>query len=264
MKYLEKIYQNDKNQIYLSHDGCLKLDMNYLYVYKNDKNKIEQLISDEFPFMEFFQYKGFIFVKEHKKIPLLPSSILNIFKTNIKNLNNQFTNKKYDIVLKFTGYKSCSPKINNNIYFGFSYDEFMNISDNDVKKMYNEFYKSQTLKNISEWFEYICENCPYEINYANEIKQEDFKKNISKNDVMIEYDIRHPKEIELIKKVEQIFDDNNSMIILFNDFHNTLDKITDIISKRDDITAYRDKNKLTIKYSDLLKLNLTWTIENFY
>ena len=145
MKYLEKIYQNDKNQIYLSHDGCLKLDMNYLYVYKNDKNKIEQLISDEFPFMEFFQYKGFIFVKEHKKIPLLPSSILNIFKTNIKNLNNQFTNKKYDIVLKFTGYKSCSPKINNNIYFGFSYSEFMDISVNDVKKMYNEFYKSQTL-----------------------------------------------------------------------------------------------------------------------
>ena len=54
------------------------------------------------------------------------------------------------------------------------------------------------------------------------------------------------------------------MIIIFNDFHNTLDKITNIISKRDDITAYRDKNKLTIKYNDLLKLNLSWSIENFY
>lgn len=260
---LEKTYQNNKNQIYYVPDNFLKLDMKYLYVYRNDNDEVEEIISNEFPLMEFVQFKGFLFTTV-KKIPMLPTSFMNIFKTNIKNLNNQFTDKKHEIVLKLSGFRRCSPRINTNVYFGFTYSRFMNITEQDVSKMYNEFIKSQTLTSIKDWFKYIRKVCPYDINYKNKITNQDFKEPITVDDIKIEYDIRHPKEIELIKKIEDTFDDKDSTIIILNDYNNTLDKITKLVAKRNDIVAYRDTDKLAIKYSDLLKLNLDWSIENFY
>lgn len=263
-KYLEKIYQNNNNQIYVSHNNYIHLETNYLYIYRDESNEINEIVSEDFPYMEFSTFKGYLFCKHEKDIPILPTSFLNIFKTNIKNMNNKFTDKSQDIIIKLTGFRNCSPKINKNIYFGYSYSNFMKLTNEDVLKMYKEFYKSQSIKNITEWFEYIRKKCPYDIKYKIKISDDDFNKKLTENDIMVEYDIRHKDEISLIKKVENLFDDNDSMIIILNDFHNTLEKIAKLVSDRKDITAYKGKNKLAIKYSDLLKLNLDWTIENFY
>lgn len=262
-KYLEKIYQNPHNQVYAAH-GCLNFDMNFIYIYRDDNDEIKEMQSFEFPLMEFVQYRGFIFVKDNKRIPTPPSSFLDIFKTNIKNLNTQFNDKTYEIVLKLSGFRNCSPKINSNVHFGFSHDRFMKLTGDDVQKMYKAFFKSQTLKNINEFYDFIKECCPYDVNYKTKITDADFKTELTEDDVKIEYDIRHPDEIGLIKKVEELFDDRDSTIILLNDFCNTLEKVEKLVAKRDDIIAYKSKNKLAIKYSDLMKLGLKWTIENFY
>lgn len=260
----KKIYQNCKNQVYVQHGNFLRFDMNYIYIYMNDKNEVEQLISNEFPLLEFSEFKGFLFCKNEKHIPVLPNIFMDIFKTNCKNLNNQFINKKHDIVLKLSGFKSCSPKINNELFYGFTYDNFLQLTTKDVEKMYSEFYKAQTLKSVDDWLKYIKEKCPWDINYANKISEESFKKDILPCDVKIEYDIRHADELSLIKKVEELFENDDELVLILNDFNDILEKITKLVEKRKDITAYRDKNKLLIKYGDLKKLNLQWSIENFY
>lgn len=263
-KYFEKVYQNPKNQIYVQHGDILKFDMNFIYIYINNENKIEEMVSNEFPLLEFSQFKGFLFAKKKSLIPTLPDSFINNFKTNIKNLNYQFTNQKFDIVLKFTGYLGCSPRINNDAFYGFTYDKFLNISEKEINKMYNDFFKMQTIKSIDEWVKHIREKCPYNVNYCKKIDENAFKNEIYKSDIMIEYDIRHDDEITLIKKVEEIFEDKDEVVLVLNDFNDTLEKITKIVSKRDDIVAIRDKDKLLIKYNDLLKLGLSWSLENFY
>ena len=45
----------------------------------------------------------------------------------------------------------------------------MKLTNEDVLKMYKEFYKSQSIKNITEWFEYIRKKCPYDIKYKIKI-----------------------------------------------------------------------------------------------
>lgn len=287
---MNKLYENNYIQIYSDPEKVKKINT-YEYVYRyinfNNKNKVGNEInilkSEAFPIHLISITTGFLFVHNNAKIPVLPDIDYKCYKTNLKNLSNGFIqNKNKNVIINIAPANNCHPNCihNYNVAINIDYSKnkpFDGKTKNEFKKeLFNLFTKNQNhFKNIKEWKNFIIKNCPNEIHYANKINNSIFNKSITENDYCINYDIHDINEFEIIKLIELSFEDMNQIVKIYNNYNNIYDRIKKECDKlKIKYSTNESKNKhikkkteelkyIELKYSDLLKCNIEYSLIDF-
>jgi hypothetical protein len=289
---LNKIYDSKFVQIY-TEEGNFKKSERYEYVYRYLNSNIEDVQiykSYQFPYNLLSISTGFLFAhpvgKERAKIPALPDYEYRDYKTNLKCLSNGFINQKdINTVMKIRPSKNCHPNCINDYIIGLN----INISDktksqinkNDLFKHFVEIQAK--FKNIKEWKQYIYKNCPINIHFAKKITNDIFKNKLTEKDMAVDYDIHDVNEIEIIKTIENTFEDMNQTVKILDNYNNIFDRIKNECDKHNikynsseevkhKNLKYKGKLKnmrykgirwIELKYSDLMKLNITYKLTDF-
>lgn len=219
-------------QIYVVLDKDFDIPKKYRYVYYDEEVVIED--SDKWLMDLFSMNHGFIFVKPKTLIPKFPNIIktknkIRIFSTN---LNNVFCeNKGKTVCLKFYPSDFANPKFNSEQYFTFTDDEFKNIDLNDLV---SKFLKTQTNNSVKDWYNYILNNCP-DIHYCNVISVDCFNKDLTKNNINIDYHFRTTNELNFLLKLENYFLNQNIKITIYDDISKKYNIVKEYC-KRENIT----------------------------
>ena len=289
---LNKVYESKHIQIY-KENGKFKECERYEYIYKylttNDSfaKNIQVYKSCQFPYNLLSISTGFLFVhdvgKQSAEIPALPDDEYEDYKTNLKCLSNGFIDQKdINTVMNVRPSMNCHPNCIND------YTITLNIKLDDSKidktKIFNRFAEIQEkFKNVKDWKKYIYNNCPSHIHFAKTITNETFKKKISLSDMSIDYDIHDVNEIEIIKIIEHTFEDMNQTVRILDNYNHIFDRIKKECDKNnikysssEEIKHKRLKYKgepknlrykgikwIELKYSDLMKLNITYKLTDF-
>lgn len=256
-----KKFDSKYNQVYYVIKSEKKVKYKFEYVYRNWNNKIKIYTGDKFPSMLINAFTGFVFVYDpNVKIPMIPNMPNVEFKTDFVNFNKYFiTDKGYNMILKLTGFKNCSPKINTELIKGFKITNYEKL---DLSGLFDEFVKKQKkIKTAMEWYDFIIKNCP-NIHYKKEISDTDFDKNIDKSDVMVLYDIHSKDEIKIIEKIESEFDDINCDITIYNCYSGLTERIKNEFEKRK-LKIKIGPEYICVKFSDLKKIGLKYNILDF-
>lgn len=262
----------------------------YLYIYKHNvnvtnyeinkqldmKNDINIYESDEFPEYLVLTTHGYMFVKptsKKKEIPILPEFSINEYKTNFIDFNNKFDKKlNTNTFIKLSPYISFDethPKVVIEHDYLLNIDQNNHLQINEILKQFKLKNKKININNSKEWFKYIKKNCPTNsifnlpFNYYSKIDDDVFKNEPTINDVCIFYDIKSKNEYKIIQEIEMTFEDKNQKIIFHETYNN---KLFDVINKCKEMNIkYTKKNDYSIelKWCDLNKLGLKWTITDF-
>ena len=245
----------------------------YLYIYRIE-DEIYHHESNTFPQMLILVNPGYLFVKPKSKIEKIPSPELNIYKTNLYDLNQFIEDKK--IVIKFVPKVFCfnddttsSPKMTNEVNLIFDENDPLEIKK--IEKIINENQKQ--LHSSLEWFNHIYNNCPVcpitslPYRYDEHINNSSFKNKITINDFNIYYDIRSLNEYSIIEKIEKTFEDPNQDVEIVETYNLIL---SDLISCLDKSKIKYKKieedgkiNSIILKYKDLNTINFNWRISDF-
>ena len=287
-----KLYDSEFLQVYKFKNLSYQKNYKYEYYYRlidfstrslKIRDKINVYLSNTFPY-ELIHYScGFLFISSKvKKNELLkfPKSDFKMYKTELKDLSNQFIGTKYNLILKIKPALDCNPKCSNDLILGYNINE-ENVNDVINKsEILKQFRKLQTIKNFNELINYIKSNCPISLHPSTEIDEDSFKKQISEKDYAVEFDIKDSNEIRLIYEIEHIFEDLNQIVRVYNNYNDIYHRIK---SKCDELkleykTAESSKPKhikyssdkdlgvvdwIELKYSDLEKCKLTYTLTDF-
>ena len=259
----------------------------YIYRYNNDLNHIHIYKSNIFPHNLLTITNGFMFISKTTDLPILPDFPLKDYKTNITCLSNAFINQKINVAIQLRPSYECNPKCVNDCIIGFDIPE----NDKDIENFNFESNKivekfksiQEKFKNTNEWKKYIIDNCPSNIHFCKKINDETFKKDVTENDIAYDYDIHSIKEIEIIKKIEETFEDFNQIIKIYDNYNNIVDKIETACKKlkikytsSEEVklknVKYNGKEKngrdfgikwIEISYKDLLKCGLKYSLTDF-
>ena len=259
----------------------------YIYRYNNDLNHIHIYKSNIFPHNLLTITNGFMFISKTTDLPILPDFPLKDYKTNITCLSNAFINQKINVAIQLRPSYECNPKCVNDCIIGFDIPE----NDKDIENFNFESNKiiekfksiQEKFKNTNEWKKYIIDNCPSNIHFCKKINDETFKKDITENDIAYDYDIHSIKEIEIIKKIEETFEDFNQIIKIYDNYNNIVDKIETACKKlkikyisSEEVklknVKYNGKEKnnrdfgikwIELSYKDLLKCGLKYSLTDF-
>ena len=283
---LNKVYETKFVQIYMDSSKSKKNEQyEYIYRYINSEIQDVQIYkSDQFPYNLLTISTGFLFVHNNADVPILPNDDYNDYKTNIRCISNGFINKKdINTVLNFRPSKGCHPNCMKNYMIGLNIQLGINKLEN-INEMYKHFIEIQPkFKNLKEWKKYICENCPSKIHYMETINDKTFQKKITENDIIVDYDIHDVHEIEIIKIIENTFENMNQTIKIFDNYNNIVDRIKNECDKKKikytssentkhTKLKYKGKLKLNrfkgikwieLKYSDLLKCDIKYLLTDF-
>ena len=259
----------------------------YIYRYNNDLNHIHIYKSNIFPHNLLTITNGFMFISKTTDLPILPDFPLKDYKTNITCLSNAFINQKINVAIQLRPSYECNPKCVNDCIIGFDIPE----NDKDIENFNFESNKiiekfksiQEKFKNTNEWKKYITDNCPSNIHFCKKINDETFKKDVTENDIAYDYDIHSIKEIEIIKKIEETFEDFNQIVKIYDNYNNIVDKIETACKKlkikytsSEEVklknVKYNGKEKnnrdfgikwIEISYKDLLKCGLKYSLTDF-
>lgn len=267
-----------------------KQNKKYLYIYKHnvdsanyetnkqldEKKDIHIYESDDFPEYLVLSTRGYMFIKKgskKKEIPILPEFPINEYKTNFIDFNNKFNkNLNTNTFIKLSPYISFGethPKLIIEHDYLLYIDQNNHLQTNEILKQFKIKNEKIDINNSKQWFEYIKKNCPFNsifnlpFNYYSEIDDNVFKKEPTINDVCIFYDIKSKNEYKIIQEIETTFEDKKQKVIFHETYNN---KLNDVINKCNEMKIkYTKKNEYSIelKWSDLNKLGLKWTITDF-
>ena len=289
---LNKVYDSKFVQIYIE-KGNFKKSERYEYIYKylnSNTEDVQIYKSYQFPYNLLNISTGFLFAhsvgKEKIEIPSLPDYNYDDYKTNLKCLSNGFINQKdINTVMKIRPSKNCHPNCINDFIIGLN----INISNEKEKQINkNELFKhfveiQEKFKSIKEWKQYIYKYCPTNIHFAENINNETFKKKLTEKDMAIDYDIHDANEIEIIREIENTFEDMDQLVKILDNYNNIVDRIKNECDKhkikytsseevKHKKLKYKGKTKneryrglkwIELKYSDLMKLNITYKLTDF-
>lgn len=219
----------------------------------------------------FFMNTGFGFMFIHNGINKLPKDFK--FKSTPINTNKtEFgyvpSNNFYELSMLVSGSVHCNPKITNGIYL-----HFKKFAKFNKSALLNDFIKHQKLiKTFDDWYHFIQNQCPFYINYAEDINKS-LTKPITYDDIFIRYNIKSKNEIEIIKWIESTFEDLNQEVKIYDSYSGLMNKVKDACDKKHikytihgSNLKYKSKKNvtyLTIKFSDLNKLGLTYELLDF-
>lgn len=258
--YFKKILDRTFVQAYYA--DKVKLNKQFLLIYKTADNEVKSIEADVIPIQLFTICYGFLFVKDQKtKFPLIAKfERVPSYKTNYANLESYFINNSdSNTIIKVTGSNKCSPRITDDMISGFNFtkDDFL-----DKHKLIESFInKQKKLESPEDWFNYVCKTCP-PYNYADMINDASFKKEITFEDISIYYDIHSEFEMDIIKNIESTFENLNQVVLIRQTYNNLVEQI---VSKcRSKKIKYKlEPEGVKLKYSDLLKLDITYLITDF-
>jgi hypothetical protein len=281
-KEFNKLYDSEYFQIYKSNK---KSKYPYEYYYRLIKftgykllieDDVHEYKSDEFPFKLFTCSVGFLFVHgKNTNIPILPISNYKSYKTESMDLSNDFINTNFNVIMNIKPGFLCNPKCTNSYTTGFNLTAKTKSSKDLIL---NEFKKIQTIKNINDWVEFIKTKCPYDVHFQELINENSFKKQITEKDYEIKYDIKDIDEINIIKNIEDTFEDMNQIVKIYDNYENIVDRIkqacddkkikykSSFTKAKKHIKYSKPKDELKwieLKYSDLLKCGLEYTLLDF-
>lgn len=215
----------------------------------------------------FFMNTGYGFMFVHNGITKIPKKTVDfeIYKTSFEYLP---TDNFYELSMFIGGYKHCNPKITNWVYLNLK--KFKKFKKSELL---NEFVKyQQPIKTFKDWYEFVINNCPYYINYAENI-EEALKHEITLNDIAIRYNIKSENEIEIIKWIESKFDDIDQEVKIYDSYAGLMDRVKNECDKQhvkykihgNNLKYKSQKNNvyLSIKFSDLNKLGLKFELIDF-
>jgi len=156
--------------------------------------------------------------------------------------------------------------------------------DFNIPELVKKFKDAQLkLKDVKDFINFISKNCPVNIHYLKEITDSTFKKEITEKDIYYDYDIHSIYEIEIIKRIEEQFEDLNQIVKIYDNYNNIVDRIENKCkdmkikySSSEELKYKKLKKKgkeinkrefgikwIELKYSDLLKLNLEYSLTDF-
>ena len=258
----------------------------YIYRYLNSSSdNIQFYKSNQFPYNLLTISTGFLFINSNEQadIPTLPNIEYKDYKTNLKCLSNGFINQKdINTVMEIRPGKNCHPNCVNSYTIGLKIEiQEFKIDKVSILKKFIEIQPS--FKNINEWKSYIYQNCPTHIHFTEKINNDTFNKKISENDMYVDYDIHDENEIKIIQIIENTFENMNQTVKIFDNYNNIVDRIRkecDIqkikYSSSENIKHKKLKYKgeiknmryqgikwIELKYSDLLKCNIKYTLTDF-
>jgi len=293
---LNKLYDSPFVQIYQD-SKKVRNNEQYEYIYKylnSDNNDVQIYKSEQFPHNLILSgiSAGFLFVHNNADIPILPDIECKDYKTNLKCLSNGFikdskvinkNNEKYNVVMNVRPAYNCHPNCINDYTIGLHINTNI-IKLNEKNEIIKHFMEIQPkFKNIKEWKNYIYSTCPIKIHFMNNINDKTFSKNITEKDMSIDYDIHDVDEINIVKIIENTFEDMNQMVKIFDNYNNIVNRIKNECDKlnikynsSENVKHKRLKYKgelknmryngikwIELKYSDLLKCNIKYLLTDF-
>jgi hypothetical protein len=260
MKF-ERLYGDyDKSIYFVTGSHKLLKDKYYLIstVMVDGVKKIYRYSSNTFPMDLFLQRGGYLFTKvkaDKKHLKKLISIEKTPQKTVFVNLTD-FFKPNYNGYMILERDVNCNPRFNTSIEIPMKFNCRTTIDKNYLLHQLRKIQRP--VKSAVDWFEDICAHGDYSL-YPTTITDESFKKPITYDDIIVLYDIHDKNEIDYVKIIERTFEDLNQKVKIYRTYDGLYDAIVGKKLKTEKITD----EYLTIKFSELLKLKLEFTIGSF-